>query len=74
MRKYNSSTLVAFLFATIIAVAAIALSSAITMWLWNWIAVGLFSLPIVGFWEAFGIMMLCSFLFKGGVSIRSKRG
>ena len=54
--------------------AGIALSSAIVMWLWNWIAVGLFSAPVIGFWKGFGILALCSFLFKGSVTIKTKRG
>lgn len=36
----------------------------ITMWLWNWIAVDLFALPVIGYWQAFGLEWLCNILFK----------
>ena len=35
------------------------------MWLWNWIAVGLFGAPVITFWQAFGIGWLCNLLFGG---------
>ncbi len=35
------------------------------MWLWNWIAVGLFNAPVITFWQAFGIGWLCNLLFGG---------
>jgi len=36
------------------------------MWLWNGCLVGLVAgiSPIASFWQAFGIMLLCSLLFK----------
>ena len=34
------------------------------MWLWNWLMPVIFGLPIIGFWKAWGLMMLCSLLFK----------
>ena len=38
----------------------------ILMLLWNWIIPILFpTLPTIGFWLAFGIMMLCNILFGG---------
>lgn len=38
----------------------------ILMLLWNWIMPSLFpSVPTIGFWLAFGIMMLCNILFGG---------
>lgn len=38
----------------------------ILMLLWNWIMPILFpTLPTIGFWLAFGIMMLCNILFGG---------
>ena len=36
----------------------------LVMLLWNWIAVDLFSAPILDFWMAFGLTWLCSLLFK----------
>ena len=42
----------------------------IVMLLWNWIMPILFpTLPTIGFWLAFGIMMLCNILFGGVLAI-----
>lgn len=43
----------------------------ITMWLWNWIAVELFALPVIGYWQAFGLQWLCHILFGHTVTVRS---
>lgn len=56
----------------ILGVALIALSAAIVMWLWNWVAVGVFGLPVVDFWAAFGIMILCRLLFANTSTERKK--
>lgn len=48
------------------------LGPAITMWLWNWIAVSLFGLPVIGYWQAFGLQWLCHILFGHTVTVRSK--
>lgn len=50
-----------------------ALKAAIVMWLWNGILVALFGLPTLTFWVAWGIMILCSMLFKGCAHITTKR-
>lgn len=73
MRKYDSTDAFSLLIATLIAIAVVALLSVIVMWLWNWIAVGLFGLPVVGFWEAFGIWLLSGILFKGHTRVKTKR-
>lgn len=44
----------------------LALFSAVTMWLWNWLMPTLFKLPAIGFWQALGILLLAQILFKGG--------
>ena len=44
----------------------------LVMLLWNWIAVALFGLPTIGFWMAFGLMFLCSLLFKSKVVKKSE--
>ena len=36
----------------------------LVMLLWNWVMVGLFSLPALSFWYAVGISLLISLLFK----------
>ena len=51
--------------------ALIFIGPAITMLLWNWIAVDLFALPVIGYWQAFGLTWLCKILF-GGVNFNSK--
>lgn len=50
-----------------IVVAAIA---AIPTWLlWNWIAVNVFALPTLSLLQAVGLLLLCSFLFGGRITI-----
>lgn len=44
----------------------------LVMLLWNWVAVGVFGAPVLKFWFAFGLVWLCSLLFKGGVKIKHK--
>ena len=44
-------------------IALLFLGPAITMWLWNWIAVSLFNAPVIGYWTAFGLQWLCHMLF-----------
>lgn len=46
--------------------AFLALFAAVTMWLWNWIMPAIFKLPVIGFWQAVGIIILSHILFKGG--------
>lgn len=43
------------------------------MWLWNGCLVGTVDgiHPIASFWQAFGIMLLCAFLFKSSGSSKS---
>jgi|SRR5262245_8372982 len=33
--------------------------------LWNWLAPPLFGLPLLGFWQALGLLTLCRILFGG---------
>jgi len=37
----------------------------IMMWLWNWLMPKLFSLPSIGYWEAWCILILSHILFHG---------
>lgn len=37
---------------------------AVLMWLWNGLAVALFSLPVITYWQAWGIYILSNILFK----------
>lgn len=38
------------------------------MWLWNYLCPELFNLPKIGFWQAWGLYILCSTLFKSSSS------
>ena len=42
-----------------------------TMWLWNWLMPKIFGLTTLTFWETFGVMMLCQFMFKSSSSSKS---
>jgi len=35
-----------------------------TLWLWNWLIPVIFGLPCITFWQAFGLNLLTSILFK----------
>jgi hypothetical protein len=52
--------------------AMMCLQAWLVMILWNWIAVGLFGAPVLGFWMAFGLRWLCSLLFKSKVTVNKK--
>jgi hypothetical protein len=38
------------------------------MWLWNWLLPALFGLPVITWTQAWGLSLLCSFLFKSHVT------
>lgn len=46
------------------ALAWIGLKPALIMWIWNWIAVGLSAAPTIGYWQAFGLNLLCGLLIR----------
>lgn len=33
-------------------------------WLWNWLLPDLFGIKVIGFWQAWGLAVLCGMLFK----------
>jgi len=43
------------------------------MLLWNWLMPMIFGLTTLTFWQSFGLMLLCSFLFKGNSSNTSSK-
>ena len=43
----------------------IIIGGTVVMLLWNWLAHGLLGLPLVTFWQALGILVLCRILFGG---------
>jgi hypothetical protein len=36
------------------------------MWLWNALMPAIFKLPVLGFWQAVGLLVLAQIFFKGG--------
>ena len=46
----------------------------LVMLLWNWVAVGLFGAPVLGFWLAFGLRLLCSLLFRSKTIVNKSEG
>lgn len=43
------------------------------MLLWNWVIPDIFpNIPRIGFWQAFGLSLLCSLLFKSNVTIKKE--
>lgn len=51
----------------------VAISGAVTMWLWNWLMPTIFKLPTIGFWQAIGILLLSHILFRGSYFRRAGR-
>ncbi|MBN2353812.1 MAG: hypothetical protein JXD23_14660 [Spirochaetales bacterium] len=60
----------------ILAVGLFFLFGFIVMSLWNWLMPKIFGLPALGYWEAWGVLLLSCILFGriGGGSRSSERG
>ena len=59
------------------AIVALAVVGAVVMNLWNWLVPALFSGPLIGFWQALGLLVLSKILFgsfRGGHGGRHWRG
>ena len=54
-----------------ILILAVVLLGYPTMLLWNWLMPDLFSLPYITFWQACGINLLASILFKPTINIKN---
>jgi hypothetical protein len=39
------------------------------MFLWNWIIPDIFGLPQIGFWQACGLQLIASLLFKSNTTV-----
>ena len=37
----------------------------VVKWLWNWLMPGIFGLPVITYWQAFGLVVLAKLLFGG---------
>lgn len=46
----------------------------ILMLLWNWLMPEIFGLPMIGYWQAWGLILLSHLLFKGGGSHGGRKG
>lgn len=51
--------------AVILGVGAAVLFTFVVMWLWNWLMPELFSLSVITFWQAAGLLILAKILFSG---------
>ena len=40
------------------------------MWLWNWLMPEIFGLSEITFWQAIGLNILCTILFRPSVNIK----
>lgn len=52
--------------------AFMAIGGAVVMLLWNWLLPSLFSVRLITFWQALGILLLCRILF-GRFGFRNRR-
>jgi hypothetical protein len=53
--------------------ALFALCTQVTLWLWNALMPAIFKLPVIGFWQAAGLLVLSQIFFKGGHAGRAGR-
>lgn len=67
MKNKGSILLVSFIAGTLIAF----MYAGILIWLWNAILVVLFNIPVVTYWQAFGIYIISNILF-GSLKIKSE--
>lgn len=64
-------SIIAGIFALVIALSAAA--AALVMTLWYWVMIPIFGLPAISFWQAWGLMILCGILFKSVAHITTTR-
>ena len=50
--------------------AAATVMSMAVMYLWNWLVPVLFAGPVITFWQALGLLVLCRILFRGFFGMR----
>lgn len=63
---------IAHVFFGLLAIAGFALLfGLVVMWLWNWLLPDLFGITTIGYWQAFGLVILARILF-GGILPRSR--
>ena len=62
-RRYTRSRFIAG--ATGFGIGAFVLFTFVVMWLWNWLMPAIFSLGVITFWQAAGLLFLSKILFSG---------
>lgn len=68
-RRLSIPARIGIIAAVVVAAAGFfVLAGFIVVWLWNWLMPAIFRLPTIGFWEAWGLLILSSILFKGHMS------
>ena len=72
MKNTIVSCLVMFVGVVALAVALSALCALPFMWLWNALMPDIFGLKVIGFLQAWGLLILSSFLFKSTASTSKK--
>lgn len=66
-RKFPPLVIAAFAVGGVVLVAALALFfGLIVLLLWNWLMPEIFGLPRIGYWQAWGLVVLSHILVKGG--------
>ena len=65
-------TFLAIVFAVGVCFGIMCLQAWLVMLLWNWVAVALFNAPVLTFWVAFGLRMLCSLLFTRKTTVKKE--
>ena len=80
MSKYFNNTKDGCLTSIVLTIGIFVLAFAIDlvfawpfMLLWNWLMPIIFHLPVITFWQSFGLLLIASFLFKGTSSSSNKK-
>ena len=63
MKKEDIKTLMFMLLKLVLMVGSFFFAPWVGMTLWNYIAAGIIGLPTLSYWQFWGLMILCSFLF-----------
>lgn len=65
MNRYGEPTPLFWILVIVISLAIGAVAAFVVKILWNFAVSPLFGLPEASFWQAWGLLILCSLLFKG---------
>ncbi len=66
-RHFNPLKIIVWGILGTLGVAALALVfGLVVMLLWNWLMPAIFGLPLIGYWQAWGLVLLSHILFKTG--------